>query len=203
MPTGISQELIDRLEGDPSVTRVYGTTAAAADPRAIAMAEQYLENPRRLAGDPMPNAVRMTEKPQHRMMVYLHACGQDARQIANQLNLDYGSVCQILRQPWARNLLVTMLDELGRDQVKHFLQTQVNPSLQVLQEIRDNSTAKHSDRIAATNSILNRALGMPVAHVESKNTNRNIPVDLARLDAEIESVRTQLASKGSEVHANN
>lgn len=170
----------------------------STDPRVNAAQEEYFESPDRLHGDSISEHSIIAEKPIHRMMVYLSASGASVEDIAAQTGYSTPAIYQVLRQPWARQRLVQILNETGRDRVKHFLTNEVVPSLDVLREVRDNKQARESARIAAANSILDRALGKPTVHVESDNTNRTVPADVARLDAEIASVRKQLADKGIE-----
>lgn len=199
--TRIVRQLADAPDGakvymPASVTQV--NAPAFTNPAVQEYAEQYFENPDRLAGDkPATNAI-ITEKPIHRSIIYLHACGASPADIASQTGFTVHHVRHILRQPWARQRLVQILNETGRDRVKHFLQQEVSSSLEVLREVRDDSNASAAARIAASNAILDRALGKPVAFTESKSTITNIPAEAARIDAELRSVREQLASKGAD-----
>jgi hypothetical protein len=207
MTEGTNVELMDQLAGpvekvylprsrNVGTQRQHDVTAKVVDPAVRAMAEEYFESPDRLFGDSFAATTLLEEKPIHRMMIYLHASGATIQDIATQCGYKPNVVGQILRQPWARARLVQILNENGRDHVKHFLTHEVSPSLEVLREIRDNPKTKDSSRIAAANSILDRALGKATVHVESKTTVANVPAEAARLDAEIASVRKQLASKG-------
>jgi hypothetical protein len=45
---------------------------------------------------------------------------------------------------------------------------------------------------------LDRALGKPQQNIKSDSTTRSVPADIVRLDAELERVRAELASKGIE-----
>jgi hypothetical protein len=171
----------------------------ATRPDVRAAAESYFDSPDRLHGDSMPETTLLTEKPVHRMMVYLSASGASADDIATQTGYTAASVRQVLKQPWARQRLVQILNETGRDRVAHFLKNQVAPSLETLQEIRDDTTKAAAARITAANSILDRALGKATIKIESDTTTRNVPGEVARIDSELAAVRKQLASKGVEV----
>lgn len=204
----LPNELIERLVNS-DVQRVYlpkrilpsdGNPKAEnnADRAIVAeAAREYFESPDRLYGDKVSDDTIQREKPIHRMMVYLHAAGATYAEIANQTGYTPTAVRMVLSQPWARQRLVQVLNETGRDQVKQFLTTQVAPSLQVLQEIRDNEKARETARIAAAKEILDRALGKATQHVTSENTNKNVPTEVSRLDAEIAAVREQLAKHGA------
>ncbi len=199
----ISQSLVDKLLASGTTTAYLPPNTSsrmgadrsqtqAGRPEASAIAEEYFNDPQRLYGDKVSTQVTLAEKPIHRAMIYAHARGATAREIAQNTGFSYVAVCQILRQPWARLRLVQILNETGMDAVKHFLSTEVSPSLEVLREVRDNPLAKASEKISAANSILDRALGKPTVHVESDNTNRSIPTDMARIDAELASLRKQV-----------
>ncbi len=199
----ISQSLVDKLLAS-GTARAYLPSGFSASngtsmmqnqvgrPEVDSIAQEYFEDPQRLYGDKVANNVSIAEKPIHRAMIFAHARGATARDIAQNTGFHYSTVCQILRQPWARLRLVQILNETGMDAVKHFLSTEVSPSLEVLREVRDNPLAKASEKISAANSILDRALGKPTVHVESDNTNRSIPTDMARIDAELASLRKQV-----------
>jgi hypothetical protein len=165
-------------------------------------ATAYAADPARLHGDKPPGIQIATEKPHHRLMIYCHAKGMTAREIGEQMGFDPLYVNTVLRQPWARQQIVALLNEVGESVVSHFLKQEVSPSLEVLREIRDKREAKDAARIAAANSILDRCLGKPTVHLESDNTNRQVPSDIVRLDAEIESVRKQLTDSGHSSDAN-
>lgn len=202
-------ELIDRLVASgaqevylpTSVNPARGshiTASQAGNEANRQIAEEYFSDPDRLHGDKLSSTSTLTEKPIHRAWIYLHAQGATPREIADRTGYSYSAVASVLRQPWARQRLVQVLKETGQDQVKHFLKNEISPSLEVLREVRDNAKAKSSERISAANSILDRALGKPTVHIEADNTNRNVPADLQRLDAEIDSVKKLLNSRGVE-----
>lgn len=163
----------------------------AANPAVVAANEQYFESPDRLHGAGVPSQTIVREKPIHRMMVLLSAKGLSNKEIAEHVDMTPTQVSLVLRQPWAQARLVQILKETSMDEIRHFHKTEVVPSLHVLREIRD-SAPKHSDRLAASKEILDRALGKATIHVEAKNTNTNLPADMARLDAEIASLRKQV-----------
>jgi hypothetical protein len=200
-------ELIDRLVASgaqevylPPTNNLlqasHVTTAQASREHVRAVAEDYYDDPDRLHGDRLSSTAVTTEKPIHRAWIYMHAQGATPREIASKTNYSYAAVASVLRQPWARQRLVQILKETGQDQVKHFLKAEVGPSLEVLREVRDSEKSKQSEKISAASAILDRALGKPTVHIEADNTNRNVPADLQRLDAEIAGVRKQLEGRG-------
>lgn len=203
-----SHPLVRALEGTtedvvylPPIVRLGGpekSETVAARPDVAALAASYFGSTDRLHGDKVSDVTIQNEKPIHRMMIYLHAQGATAREIAERTGYTYQLVNTVLRQPWARQRLVQILNETSKDHVKHFLSTEISPSLEVLREVRDNPDAKEMARLTAANAILDRALGKPTVHVESNNRNSNtsIPAEVARLDADLATVRKLLSEKG-------
>lgn len=168
------------------------SAANAMRPEVRAAAEAYFESGDALYGDRVPALTVLTEKPVHRLMIYAHAQGKTASEIAKETGYQAGYVGQVLRQPWARTRLLAMLREAGMDPVKHFLKTEVSPSLEVLREIRDDTKVAAASRLTAASAILDRALGKPTVNVITDNTNREVPADMAKLEQELASVRGQL-----------
>lgn len=161
-----------------------------------AIAADYFGSSEALYGDKVPSITIMSEKPIHRMMVYLHGQGASIADIAQHTGFTKSFVGQVLKQPWARQRLVQILNETGRDAVKHFLTHEIAPSLEVLREIRDDGSQKGATRAMAADKILDRALGKPTVSIESNNTNKQVPADIQRIEADLKSVREQLASRG-------
>lgn len=182
------------LEGNPA-----GSTSAlrhALRPDVQAVAAEYFNDPDRLHGDKMPSQILVKEQPIHRMMIWMHAQGASRKDIARNTGYSEAQVRMVISQPWARARLVQILKETGLDPVKHFLTHEVAPSLEVFREVRDDKEAPPTARITAADKILDRALGKPLAKIESDNTNRNVPADLQRLEQEIAETRKALNERG-------
>lgn len=178
--------------GTSEAVRPPRAEAQAARPQVAAVAEAYFSSADRLHGDTMPSVTIARETPFHRLMIYAHASGKSVQEIALQTGYSAAQVSAVLRQPWARQRLLQLLKETNMDAIQHFHDTEVMPSLEVLREIRDDAQEKASSRIVAANSILDRALGKPLQQVKTDNTNRNVPDDMARLDAELDALRKQV-----------
>ena len=184
-------------------TEVLGPEKAetnAARPGVVAAAAAYFNDPERLHGDSVAEVTLQTEKPIHRMMLYMHAQGASVADISKQTGYTKTTIYTVLRQPWARTRLTQLLADAGKDAVKHFLTHEVAPSLEVLREIRDCVEEKGPTRVMAADKILDRALGKPIARVETDNTTRNVPADLQRLEAEIIATQQQIADRGLVIH---
>lgn len=140
-----------------------------------------------------PPAVEMQrEKIIHRAMVMMHAQGKGNKEIAEAFGYSPGHVGMVLRQPWARQLLITTLTECGKDLVTEALAANALDSVLTLVEVRDNPKAKDSDRIAACRDLLDRHLGKPTQRVE---VAKGLPsqVDISELDSELARLRDRQA----------
>ena len=171
-------------------------------PEVQAIAEEYFTSPDRLHGDTVPSQTIAKEQPIHRMMLWMHAQGANVADIARNTGYTPGAVRNVIRQPWARARLVQILKETGLDPVKHFLSHEVAPSLETFREVRDDPKSPPMAKLTAADKILDRALGKPIAKIESDNTNRNVPADLQRLEQEIADTRKALGERGLLENAN-
>lgn len=146
----------------------------------------------------VPSVIIMEEKPHHITMAYLLAAGRTRKEIAKVLGMPESGISQIVRQPWFQKRLKEITEAEGKDMVKQFLEGEVLPSLEVLRDIRDDDKQKGSTRIGAANSILDRFLGKPMVHVESK-TNLNIHTaaeSVEQVERELQSVNEELLTRG-------
>lgn len=147
-----------------------------------------------LFNDAPPNFAIKSEKPQHRLLVYLKLQGLSNQECADKLNMSYGWVCQVTRQPWFRKAFVAEAQATGRDAVKAFFDGEVLNSAQVLVEIRD-SAESDTVRLQAANAILDRGLGKAVQRTENLNINANaedVNKEASKLKQEIDNINEQL-----------
>ena len=121
----------------------------------------YFESEDALFNDRTPNLALKSESPIHRLMIYLKSTGLSNKEIGERLNKSPSWISQVLRQPWARQRLVEEIRIAGRDTLQGILAGQAEDSVWTLVEVRDNPTAKNSDKINASNSLLDRLLGRP------------------------------------------
>lgn len=159
-------------------------------------AEDYESDPDRLHNDSKPNLGIKREKPEHRVILWLKAQGKSNKEIAELTGNTQPWVSQILRQPWARTRILQIIKENGLDEVQTLLQSTTIDSLYTLIEVRDSGKAKPSERTAAANALLDRALGKPVVSVIAETTHTNVPVEAARLSAELEAINQELKRFG-------
>lgn len=124
-------------------------------------------NTTQLHNDRDPNLVIKSEKPEHRIIIFLKAQGLSNVEIAERTGNSGPWIGQVLRQPWARQRLLEELDSLGRDAARELLAGQCVDSILTAVDLRDNPKTPPGVRLAAANSLLDRHLGKPVQHVES------------------------------------
>ena len=154
------------------------------------------ENPDALYRARDPNLAVISEKPEHRIMCYLKAQGKSNNEIAELVHRTPPWVSQVLRQPWARDRILTIIKESGKDAVDVLLQSTTVDSVVRLIEERDNPKAKPAERINAANALLDRALGKAVQRVESHNTNEHINLTVSDLVAQDRALSEQLKAHG-------
>src|SRR2546430_16148555 len=73
----------------------------------------YEGNPERLFNDRKPNFAILSEKPEHRLVVFLKAEGLSNTEIAARTGYQLAGVGQAPRQPWARERLVQEMSHAG------------------------------------------------------------------------------------------
>jgi hypothetical protein len=149
-------------------------------------------------GTTSPNLEIKTEKAAHRIIVYLKAQGYTNKEIAKATGYTEGWLSQITRQAWFKQRLASELREAGLDPVKQFLSSEALPSLEALSSVRDSLASPPAARVAAANSILDRAFGKPTVHVESKSTVNvtNAKQSADQIAEELKSIDEQLRSRG-------
>lgn len=147
--------------------------------------EAYHESEDKFYNSKDPNLVIKHEHAVHRLMVMLKAQGKTNRKIAELTGKTEPWVSQVLRQPWARQLLVKELREAGRDALQSILEGEAENSLLTLIQLRDDSDADGSVRRGAANDLLDRFLGKPTQRVESTQKVTVTAESVEELNAEL------------------
>ena len=142
---------------------------------------------------PSTNLKLNTANPRFELVATLLASGQSRKQIAATLGISYSTVINLSNQPTVRARIKALLSTHGGNAVKTFLNSQIQSSLDTLVEIRDSSTARPADRISATNAILDRALGKPTQHIETRQT------DVADASLEIADLQNRLVESAAKL----
>lgn len=178
----------DAGRAEPAARTCEAGPAAASQAHAAACAE-YRQRADALFGDRLvdgsnTNQVKNAEAPQHRLMVLLKVQGYSNREIAELTGYTDTTVSNVLRQPWARSRLVKLISEHGLVGIKRLLEGELAANILTLVAVRDDASARGSERIAAANALLDRFLGKPTTVVET--THREAP------GASVEELQKQL-----------
>jgi lambda repressor-like predicted transcriptional regulator len=131
------------------------------DPKAYANGDNAAM-PNALAGDLDCKHIVERERPWHRTIVNMAAAGYNNREIAKMTGRHTNTVENTLRQPWAREYLITEAKKTVQDEIKAILESEALPSIRKLVAVRDGEGVRPSDVITASNSLLDRFLGKPV-----------------------------------------
>ena len=134
--------------------------------------------------------VLKSEQPHHRLMVLMRARGFSTNEIAEQLGYTPSTVSIALRQPWARQMLVDMLQGEGLAGLQQLLKAELIPSVLTLVDVRDAPESKGSERTAAANSIIDRFLGRPTQRIETAHAA--VPTDIEALEREVKRNEVEL-----------
>lgn len=145
-----------------------------------------------LHGAKEPQFEVQSERAWHMLAIFLAAQGMAQNEIARRLNHDQGWVSQVLRQPWARERLVAEIRGAGKDEIATILRGAVTDSLLKLVELRDTA---ESEQVQATcaDKILDRFLGKPTQHVETKLQTSFDADSVEKLDAKITELENEEA----------
>jgi hypothetical protein len=175
---GDSPQLFDNnpLSSDAVVS------AEATDPDRLFQASEV--NP--------PNFAVLSEKPEHRIIIYLKAQGLSNKEIAERTGYTQSWVCQICRQPWFRLRLVHELHEAGVDAVQTVLKATALDSVFTLIDIRDDPTTPKAVRSQNCERLLDRYFGKPTQRVESDDKRMPSSPEIAQLNSELAQIDQQL-----------
>lgn len=181
--------------------QLFENSGLARDP----IVAEYLNGGNALANDNPPNLAIKSERPEHRIILYLKAQGLSNQDIATKTGYGYQWVCQIVRQPWFRKAFVDMVEDAGKDATEEFLKGETLNSLHVLVEVRDNPNAKDAARVAAANAVLDRALGKPTQHIKTERlgTSDTAQDEMGAVERELAAVRERQVAMGLTRHGAN
>jgi lambda repressor-like predicted transcriptional regulator len=120
--------------------------------------------PAPLVNDRPPAVGGQHEMLEHREMVLLRMLGYTVREIAERLGYTQVRVRDVLRTPWAREMLLAHLHKSNQN-VLDLFQNELSESFIKVTEIRDDPNAPKAVQLKAAEGIINRYLGMPTQHV--------------------------------------
>jgi hypothetical protein len=128
-----------------------------------------------------------SEQPVHRRIAELAVQGFNRKEISSLVGLTPQAVANALRQPHARMHIVNAAKRPVQEELTEFLEAELMPSLKVLASIRDDATAKASDRISAAKEIADRRLGRPTQPFATKD-KAPCEMTMAELEAEVKEI---------------
>lgn len=146
-----------------------------------------------------PPSVRLQKEHQwHRLAITLAARGVSNREISGLVGRTEAQVSQVLRQPWARKLLVETINQQGKDAFRDLLERELAPSVNKLIELRDGADREETQLRAAV-ELIDRARGKAVQHVDVQKKQISLTMaDLRKMEQELESLKQQeVALRGS------
>lgn len=137
-------------------------------------------------------ASRDREQPNHRLAVVLKAQGYSNKEIATMLDLCPVTIGQVLRQPWARELLLELVATAGAVGVGKLLRSELVPSIMTLAEVRDDCTAPSSARVNASNILMQQYLGKPLQRSENVIVDGgSVPQDVGALQRKLDELKAE------------
>jgi len=118
-----------------------------------------------------PQYILQQEQPQHRFICYLAAQGNTNTEIAEKTGYTTATIAYVKKQPWAVEQIALLMREAGREAVINELKgAALIAAKEVIAIIKNESgDAKASDRLKASDSLLNRLYGTAtqvVAHTK-------------------------------------
>ena len=126
------------------------------------------------------------ERPWHRQAADLALAGYTASEIGEMLGKHRRSVDRAVSQPYQQARMIEESKKTARQDIQAFLEKEVMPSLETLVAVRNDASARSSDRLAAANSILDRFLGKPTQPIE---TNAKPPEEMSDLELKAQILR--------------
>lgn len=115
-----------------------------------------------------PNLAIMTERPEHRMVIFLKARGHTLQEIAAATGYTVPWVSQIVRQPWARARIAQEINSAGRDELATVIEGAAKEAMYTLIELRDDTESPASVRANVSQYLVDRFLGKPKQSIEQK-----------------------------------
>jgi hypothetical protein len=106
-----------------------------------------------------PIRLIMREGPHHRRIVDLTIEGYNQSEIARITGFSLYMIRATTKQPWARERIIAMSKKSMSDKIKEILEKEAIPSLELLVKVRDDTTARNTDRLSASQQLLDRFLG--------------------------------------------
>jgi len=130
------------------------------------------DRPRGLVNAKAPAWVLGKERFEHRIIIYLKAEGFSNKEIAEKVGFSSLAVSNLLRQPWAQEAVLRIIQENGGDAVQTLLNGAALDAVQrLITEMDNESTATSRDRVTAADKLLDRLYGKPNQPIEHRQSN--------------------------------
>jgi DNA-binding MarR family transcriptional regulator len=134
-----------------------------------------------LHDDPVAEQDVRSEKPWHRLAILLAGQGFTVTEIAEKLDRTIAWVSLLLRQPWARERLMTEINAAGRSEIEVLLKSAGTGAIQRI--ITLSETAKNEAvKLAANRELIDRLLGKALERVE---VTKKPALDLEQVNREL------------------
>jgi hypothetical protein len=143
------------------------------------------------------HVVLKKEKPEHRIMLWMRLQGHKPQEIATALRCTKQTVYNVQGQPWFKEAFVRLSTELGKDAAETFLRGEELPTYLKLVELRDGAESE-AVQLSASNALLDRIRGKPVARVETK-TESSVDITVKTIEElrkESEDITKKLRASG-------
>lgn len=145
---------------------------------------------------PEPTETISVEEPWMRHAAWMFATGNLATaQIAKALDKPKKLLDELLKQFWFQERVTKLIDECsGANNILALFRAEEINCLVTMKELRDNPKVAAATRAAICMNMLDRTMGKPVVHVESKNTTISSSTtveEIERLEREIRLLHEQ------------
>lgn len=124
------------------------------------------------------------EAPWHRLAAMLAAQGLSYKEIAERINRTPQWVATVLKQPYARSVMLEEIHRAGKDELEALLKGTARDCIWKLIELRD-SAVNESVQLNAANSLLDRLLGKPTQRVETDQRHSFSVAEVEKIDEEL------------------
>jgi hypothetical protein len=143
-----------------------------------------------------------SEKPEHRLMLWLKLQGHNAKEIATITGYTPEHVRTVCKQPWFREAFCRISTEQGQDAVQTFLEGHVVEACEGLVDLGQHASTD-SVKLSAWSTILDRVRGKPAVKIETKNASTvDVTVTtVADLLSESQRLSKELAARGAFQHS--
>ena len=130
-----------------------------------------------------PDREVLHEQPQHRQMILLRAQGLSCKQIADSMDVNIGTVSNLIRQPWAEEILLQLQHAHSEGQIEKLLNHFAKEALDETLNLMRNSENERV-RAQAAFKVLDLAVGQKVK-IEQGGSLETLQDEIARTEKEI------------------